>query len=185
MVEIFRRHFCAMLHSYEELEMFLARLNRFHENVKFTWEIAYDRIAFLDVTVAFTMGEFSTDLYCKPTDAHQYLNFRSCPPPHVKRGIPYGQGLRLKRICSSDEVFERRLGDLKGFLVERGYDHDFIDSQFCRVRNHDRRDLLESKKKPKSKDSFSDRVCCVFDYHPAMGCLNQIFEQLQGIVSIS
>ena len=177
--------FVIWLHSYEELEMFLARLNRFHENVKFTWEIAYDRIAFLDVTVVLTMGEFSTDVYCKPTDAHQYLNFRSCPPPHVKRGIPYGQGLRLKRICSSDEVFERRLGDLKGFLVERGYDHDFIDSQFCRVRNHDRRDLLESKKKPKSKDSFGDRVCCVFDYHPAMGCLNQIFEQLQGIVSIS
>ena len=68
------------------------------------------------MTVALTMGEFSTDVYSKPTDAHQYLNFGSCHPPHVKRGIPYGQGLRLKRICSSEEVFERRLGDLKGFF---------------------------------------------------------------------
>ena len=160
--------------------MFLARLNRFHENVKFTWAIAYDRMAFFDVTVALTMGEFSTDVYCKPTDAQEYLNFGSCHTPHVKTGIPYGQGLQHQRICSSDEVFERRLGDLKGFLVERGYDDDFIDSQFCRVRNHDWRDLLESKKKLKSKDSFGDRVCCVFDYH-----LNQIFEQLQGIVSFS
>ena len=61
------------------------------------------------------------------------------------------------RIC---KVFERRLGDLKGFLVERGYDYDFIDTQFCRVTNHDRRDLLESNKKFKSKDSFRDLVCC-------------------------
>ena len=126
----------------------LGRLNRFHENVKFTWEIAYDRVAFLDVTEAFTMVEFSTDVYCKPADAHQYLNFWLCHPLHVKRGIrPCGQGLRIKRICSSDEVFEMRLGDLKGSLVERGYDHDFIDNQFCRVRNHDRIDLFEYTKK--------------------------------------
>ena len=47
---------------------------------------------------------------------------------------------------------------LKGFLVERGYDHDFIDTQFLRVRNHDRADLLESKKKLGNKDNFGDRV---------------------------
>ena len=86
--------FMIWFHSYEELEVFLARLNQFHEKDKFTWEIAYDRISFLDVTVALTMGEFSTDVYSKPTDAHQYLNFGSFHPPHVKRGIPYGQGLR-------------------------------------------------------------------------------------------
>ena len=131
------------------------------------------------------MGEFSTDVYSKPTDAHQYLNFGSYHPPHVKRGIPYGQGLRLKRICSSEEAFERRLGDLKGFLIERGYDHEFIDTQFLRVRNHDRADLLESKKKLGNKDNFGDRVCCVVDYHPVMSCLNQIFKQLQGIVGLS
>ena len=102
--------FMIWLHSYEELEVLLARLNQFHEKVKFTWEIAYDRISFLDV-----MGEFGTDGYSKLTDAQQYLNFGSCHPPHVKRGIPYGQGLRLKRICSPEEVFERRLSDLKGF----------------------------------------------------------------------
>jgi hypothetical protein len=51
-------------------------------------------------------------VYSKPTDAHQNLNFKSCHPPHVKRGIPYGQALRLKRICHSDKVFESRLQEL-------------------------------------------------------------------------
>ena len=75
-----------------------------------------------------------------------------------------------------------RLGDLKGFLVQRGYDHDFIDTQFLRVRNHDQADLLESKKKLGNTDNFGDRVCCVVDYHPVMSCLNQLFKHLQGIV---
>ena len=131
------------------------------------------------------MGEFSTDVYSRLTDAHQYLNFGSCHLLHVKRGIPYGQGLQLKRICSSEEAFERRLGDLKGFLGERGYDHDFINTQFLQVRNHDQADLLESKKKLGNKDNFGDRVCCVVDYHPVMSCSNQIFQQLQGIVGLS
>ena len=39
------------LHSYEELEVFLARLNQFHEKVKFTWEIAYDRISFVSLVL--------------------------------------------------------------------------------------------------------------------------------------
>ena len=125
------------------------------------------------------MGEFSTDVYCKPTDAHQYLNFGSCHPSHVKRGIPYGQGLRLKRICGSEEVLERF------FTRERLYDHDFFDIQFLRVRNHDRGDFLESKKKLGNKDNFGDRVCCVVDYHPVMSCLKQIFKQLQDIVGLS
>ena len=44
------------LHLYEELEAFLASLNQFHENIKFTWEIAYDRISFLDGTMGIYNG---------------------------------------------------------------------------------------------------------------------------------
>ena len=65
------------------------------------------------------------------------------------------------------------------------HDHDFIDTQFLRVRNHDRADLLESKKKLGNKDNFGDRVCCVVDYHPVISCLNQTFKQLQDIVGLS
>ena len=66
-----------------------------------------------------------TDVYSKPTDAHHYLDHRSCHPNHVKKGIPYGQALRLRRICDSDEVFDKRLKDLKGHLVKRGFEGKF------------------------------------------------------------
>ena len=93
-------------------------------------EISYQRISFLDVSLSLIDGVFCTDVYSKPTDAHQYLNFKSCHPPHVRRGIPYGQALRIKRICYSDETFESRLGELKGFLVKRGYNSEFVENQF-------------------------------------------------------
>ena len=35
----------------------------------------------------------------KPTDTHQYFDFKSCHPRHVKEAIPYGQALR--KICGS------------------------------------------------------------------------------------
>ena len=66
-----------------------------------------EKISYLDVMVSLEDGKLSTDVYHKPTDAHQYLNFRSCHPPHVKKGIPYGQALRLKRICDSEDKFEK------------------------------------------------------------------------------
>ena len=60
-----------------------------------------------------------TDVFCKRTDTRQYLNNRSCHPKHVKLGIPYGQALRIRRICNSDEVFERRLFELSEDFVKR------------------------------------------------------------------
>ena len=67
-------------------------------------------------------GAFCADVYSKPTDAHQYgsLSTLILSPPTVDmlRGeFLYGQALRLKRICHSDKIFESRLQELKGFLV--------------------------------------------------------------------
>ena len=83
--------------------------------------------------------------------------------PHVKRGIPYGQGLRLKRICSSDETLKSRLDDLKGFLMERGYDQSFIDKQFVRVRNCNHAVMQGQQAKKKE-----ERICLVLDFHPEL-----------------
>ena len=46
-------------------------------------------------------------MYSKPTDTHQYLHYGSCHPRHVKKGIPCGQALRMKRICTTKETYNR------------------------------------------------------------------------------
>ena len=149
-------------HSEAELHFFLARLNSFHETIKSTWEIGYREISFLDVRVLIEDGLFHTDVYSKPTDAHQYLNYKSCHSPHVKRGIPYGQALRFKRICDSNEGFERRLDDLRGFLVNTGYDKEFVERQFGRAREVDRLTLLSNNTEGKKEQG--NGVNLVIDY---------------------
>ena len=131
-------------------------------------------IAFLDVWITKVNGAFHTDV-------HQYLNSKSCHPPHVKRAIPYSQGLRLRRICNSDNVFEEKLGELKGFLVKRRYCSDYVDNQFERVRGVNRNSLLKRKEGIEN----SNRNCFVVDYHPALRILYEIFRELQGIVAWS
>ena len=75
-----------------------------------------------------------TDAYCKKTDTHQYLDYRSCHPKHVKMGIPYGQALRLRRIYELDEVFEEKLGELRRYLLKRGFRTEVVDGQLQRCK---------------------------------------------------
>ena len=57
-----------------------------------------------------------------PTNTHQFLGPSSYPHPyHCKKGIPYSQAIRLNRICSDNESFDKRCSDLEGWLIERGY----------------------------------------------------------------
>ena len=72
------------------------------------------------------------DLYCKSTDAHHYLQKSSCHSWHVKKAIPYGQALSIRRICS-DEKFRMRSEELLGWLVDRGYTEDFVREQIDRA----------------------------------------------------
>ena len=136
-------------------------MNSFHETIKFTWEIGYREISFLDVRVLIEDGLFHTDVYSKPTDAHQHLNYKFCHPPQVKRGIPFGQALRFKGICDSNEGIERRLEDLRGFLVNRGYDKEFVEKQFGRAGEVDR---LTSLLNTEGKEEQSNGVNLVIDY---------------------
>ena len=60
-----------------------------------------------------------TDLYCKPTDAHQYLQRASCHPWHTKKAIPYGQTLRIRRFVPMMVSFELGLRNwLVGLLID-------------------------------------------------------------------
>ena len=53
---------------------------------------------FLDVTVTKVDNKLETDLYCKPTDTHQYLHAQSCHRNLYKKPIAYGQAVRLKEF---------------------------------------------------------------------------------------
>ena len=61
--------------SEDKLGGFLQRLNAVHPNLKFTQDKSKVSINVLNVTVSINSEEFETDLYCRPTDCHQFLEF--------------------------------------------------------------------------------------------------------------
>ena len=62
--------FCIWPHEEEELSKFH---NSCSPNIKFTMKKSMNEIPFLDVLVNYKGNNITTDLYCKPTDAHNYL----------------------------------------------------------------------------------------------------------------
>ena len=122
-------------------------------------------------------------MYSKPTDTHQYLDFKSCHPGHVKKGIPYGQALRLRRICDSDEVFEERLNEMKGHFIKRGFKQRFVESQFTKAKRKNREShLCQDRVVNRSK---VNRMPLVMNFHPALSGVGNIIDSIWPILHAS
>ena len=48
----------------------------------------------------------------------------------------------MRRICNSDEIFDKRLKELKGQLVKRGFKKNMIENQFEKAKAKRRENLL-------------------------------------------
>ena len=74
--------FFIWMHGEEKLKSLINHLNSSHKAIKFASEQSWDSISFLEVQVRVGEGGvLSTDLFCKPTDTHQYLQHKkSCHP---------------------------------------------------------------------------------------------------------
>ena len=117
-------------HGEEKLREFIEYLNEKHPTIKFTTEWSQTSINFLDVWVSLIHGKVTSDLCVKPTDSHQYLHSSSYHPYHYKKRIPSSQALRLNRICSDPDSFDRRCNDVEKWLTERGYSEREVQKHF-------------------------------------------------------
>jgi hypothetical protein len=83
----------------------------------------------LDTIIVLDNGFLKTKLYEKPTDKHMYLHKRSDHPKTVKKSIPYGLGVRVKRICDDKEEYEKERSKIKERLTQRGYNSNLKEKQ--------------------------------------------------------
>ena len=111
----------------------MRKLNKFHPNLSFTYESSKKEIAFLDYKVNLFENRLTTDLYVKPTDTHQYLDYISSHPEHTKKPILFSQTLRLRRICSFETDFVKRKNKMKSWFLKRGYPERVIDSEMKKL----------------------------------------------------
>ena len=107
-------------HGEEKLKSFIDKLNKMHPTMKFTAYWLKTSIDFLDVTVSIAEVIVETHLYVEPTDSRLYLLSSSCHHFYFKNGIAYSQALRLNRICTNNEFFDKKFTDFKEYLLESG-----------------------------------------------------------------
>ena len=126
-------------------------------------------------------GALGTDLFCKPSDTHQYLHRKSCHPWHTKGAIPFSQALRIRRICSDDTSFQSWLGELSGWFQKRGYEESFVQQQIGRVRRLDREALIRDGDKQRNQER-KDRVSLVTTYHPGLSSMVKVVQKLNPML---
>ena len=61
----------------------LKELNSFGYHIKFAFEFDKENINYLDVNINLSNGQLMTNMYIKPTDRHQYLDYSSSHPNHI------------------------------------------------------------------------------------------------------
>ncbi|KAL8598101.1 hypothetical protein ACOMHN_030387 [Nucella lapillus] len=160
-------------HGEKKLLEFLNWLNEQHQQIKFTWNYGQKQIPFLDVSISLVEGRLETDLHVKPTDVNMLLPFKSCHPRHCRRGIPFGQCIRIHRICSREDTFHLRCAQLRERLLNRGYPERLIQGAISRVKKMTRQNTLNYARKTKC-----DRVPFVITHNPTHPPLGKWLKEL-------
>ena len=124
--------------------LFIEALNNHHPTIKFTSETSETQLPFLDTLVHLRPdGSLETSLYTKPTDAHLYLHYKSDHPRGQLKNIPYGQFLRIRKICSRTEDFDTQATLMTEHFRARGYPRCVIQDAYRRAKEKNRDDLLQ------------------------------------------
>ena len=96
----------------------------------------------------------------------------SAYPRHVIKAIPFGVVTRLRRNCSHEEFFVKRLEEYKGYLGNQGYLQSLVSEQSTKASYIPKVDLLKPRKK-KDGRPFS----FVVTFSPNLPNVNTIIEK--------
>ena len=162
----------------ESLNEFLNMANDFYPFIKFTTKTFSTEIQFLDKTIHLQNNIVETKIYSKPIDAHLYLLPKSCHPSHTIKNISFSLALRIKRICSTEEYFERHAQILKAPLTNKKYLFK-IDSAIQKARNTPRLQPL-TYKNIKLNSRF---LVFTATFHPCLQNIKSIFKNSSCIIN--
>jgi hypothetical protein len=171
-------------HGVDSLQEFLAHLNSCHRTIKFTSEYSTQQVTFLDTVAKVDENmRLYTDLYCKPTDSHNYLLYDSAHPTHLKKSLPYSQLLRVRRICSHLEDFDRNATEIASHFLRRDYPQDLVEEALIKVRRIDRLTLLQPSTNPPKNDQ--DNLFLVNMFNPSGTPLRDIVSDTWPLIGRS
>ena len=155
----------------QQFEDFISNLNDQHPSIKFSHKISKKSIDFLDTTVYIKNRRLHTTIFTKPTDKQNYLHYKSEHPLPLKNSIPFGQILRIKRICSEAKEFMKNCTKMLSKFTLRGYPKIITQQAYHKTFSLQRNNLLKTKMKKRSQ-----RIPLVVTY-------NRTFPPLGAIVN--
>ncbi|CAJ0966643.1 unnamed protein product [Ranitomeya imitator] len=141
---------------------FMESLNDNQLGLRFTYEVGGREISFLDVKLSIEEnGSIKTTLFRKPTAANGLLRWENYHPTPLKRGIPKGQFLRLRRNCSENGDYHNKARDLKKRFTDHGYPRALLEEANQYAKTMDRTTLLHPRKK--GNETPKTRLIGIFD----------------------
>ena len=130
----------------KELEDLMQYVNDFHQSLSYTYDISDTSVNFIDISISMTQHGLTTDISYKDTDTHSYLRYELAHPPSCRKGIPYSQFIRLRRICNNDQTFERRLDEMSEFLTQIGFPVNTIKNSHRRASKFTQSEAINKRK---------------------------------------
>ena len=125
------------IHSNEDANHYLDYLNTIDASgkIRFTMETETENgLEFLDLRLKLKgCNKITVDVYSKPTNSFTYVDPKTCYPSRNINKIPEVIALRLRRICDSDEKYEKRSNEYQNYLIARNYSPSLVAKQFQKV----------------------------------------------------
>eukprot|EP00061_Rhincodon_typus_P010150 g34217.t1 len=179
---LYTRHidniFFLWTHGEESLKQQHSNINKFHPTIRLTMDYSLESVSFLDTHISIKDRPLSTSLYPKSMDNLMMLHFSSFHPKYIKEVIPYGQDLRIHRICSDEEEHNRHLKVLKNTFIRTGYDAQLIDCQLQHARAKNHNDLLR-----RQIQDTTNRIPFVVQYFPGAEKLRHVLCSLLHVIN--
>lgn len=163
-----------------QLDKFIHDINEVHPSIRFTTESSEREINFLDTTVQISNSKLITKTFRKPTDRSAYLHNTSYHPNSLKNNIPFGQALRLKKISTHHDDFQKSIQQLKNAFLERGYQRNHLESQFLKTNNKTRSQLLTKTAKIRT-----DNIPFVTTFHKSLPNIRSAIDKHWNILKIN
>jgi len=117
-----------------------------HKYLEFTFTCNTEIVNFLDLEISLdNNNNINTKLYKKPMSNHQYLHYYSDHPTHLKKSLPYSQGLRILKCCNKREDRVNELNLMIEKFRIRCYPESVLIKALEKLTNVNRNELLTPK----------------------------------------
>lgn len=155
-------------------------MNDLDSKLSFTCDNEGDSVTFLDIKLIKSNNEIITDIYYKPTDTKQYLEYNSSHPRHTKNNIPFSLARRICTIVSNTELRDQRLKELSTFLQERKYPITIINHGISLAKQIPVQELRSSKN---TEQGSNEIIAYISTFNPNFednfGVIKSTFNNLQ------